>query len=113
MAYLASVRDPQTGRYEHHGLALEFGPDEAALALKKSHTRTFAEWLAFDIPRQKEDLDVYLESVFDKWALIEEWTRTACYRRLIPLGAKTVQKNLFTADFTTLLELFKTARRAP
>ena len=39
LVYLASLRNPNNGSYEHHGLALVFGEDEANKALKNSHTR--------------------------------------------------------------------------
>ncbi len=34
LVYLASLRNPNTGHYGHHGLSLVFGEDEANRALK-------------------------------------------------------------------------------
>src|SRR5579864_8729114 len=60
LVYLSSLRNQNTGAYEHHGLALVFGPEESNRALKKSHSQAFAEWLSFDIEQQKADLDLYI-----------------------------------------------------
>ena len=57
LVYLSSLRNPVTGKYEHHGLSLVFGADEASRALRKSHAQAFAESLSFDLERQKADLD--------------------------------------------------------
>jgi hypothetical protein len=62
LVYLASLRDQNTGRYEHHGLSQMFGEDESDQALRQSHEETFAGWLGFDLERQKEDLDLYLSA---------------------------------------------------
>jgi hypothetical protein len=110
LVYLASLRNPNNGAYEHHGLALVFGEDEANKALKNSHTRVFAEWLSFNIEQQKADLDLYISGLFeDKRVVIETWMRLAPYRNLPPASVRGVERRLYIADFTALLELFKAA----
>jgi hypothetical protein len=110
LVYLASLRNPNNGSYEHHGLALVFGKDEANKALKSSHAKVFAEWLSFNIEQQKADLDLYISGLFeDKRVLIENWIRLAPYRNLPPASVRGVERRLYLADFTALLELFKTA----
>jgi len=104
------LRNPNNGAYEHHGLALVFGEDEANKALKNSHTRVFAEWLSFNIEQQKADLDLYISGLFeDKRVVIETWMRLAPYRNLPPASVRGVERRLYIADFTALLELFKAA----
>ena len=108
MVYLSSLRSPITGKYEHHGLALVFGEDEASRALKKSHVQAFNEWLSFDLEQQKADLDLYLSSVrADKRAIVETWLSVRTYRTFIPASAKTVEKRLYTADIEALIALLK------
>jgi len=110
LVYLASLRNPNNGSYEHHGLALVFGEDEANRALKHSHTAVFAEWLSFNIEQQKADLDLYISGLFeDKRVVVETWIGLAPYRNLIPASVKGVERRLYIADFTALLELFKSA----
>src|SRR5271170_3371121 len=72
LVYLASLRNPNNGCYEHHGLALVFGEDEANKALRNSHTAVFAEWLSFNLEQQKADLDLYITGLFeDKRVVVE------------------------------------------
>src|SRR3982751_2729839 len=75
LVYLSSLRDPNTGRYEHHGLALLFGDSESDKTLKKTHAEVFNDWLNFSIEQQKADVDLYLTElpgsrkvVLDNWA---------------------------------------------
>lgn len=108
LVYLASLRNPNSGSYEHHGLALVFGEEEANKALKNSHTAVFAEWLSFNIEQQKADLDLYISGLFeDKRQVIETWLRLAPYRNLLPTSVRGVERRLYLADFTALLELLK------
>lgn len=106
--YLTSLRSPITGRYEHHGLALVFGADEAGRALRKSHIQAFHEWLSFDLEQQKADLDLYLASVReDRHAIVENWLSVKNYRTFIPASAKTVERRLYNADIEALIALLR------
>jgi len=60
LVYLASLRNSNNGAYEHCGLSLVFGEDEANRALREGHVDVFTEWLAFNLEQQKADLDLYL-----------------------------------------------------
>ena len=108
LVYLSSLRNPNSGRYEHHGLALVFGDDEASKALKKSHIQAFAEWLSFNLEQQKADLDLYLSALFeDKRTVLETWLKLTPYRNLIPSSVRGVERRLYTGDLTALIELLK------
>jgi hypothetical protein len=110
LVYLAALRNPNNGCYEHHGLALVFGEDEANKALKNSHIAVFADWLSFNIEQQKADLDLYISALFeDKRVVVETWLRLAPYRNLLPASVRGAEKRLYIADFTALLELLKGA----
>ncbi len=110
LVYLASLRNPNNGSYEHHGLSLVFGEDEANKALKNSHAAVFADWISFNIEQQKADLDLYISGLFeDKRLVVETWIRLAPYRNLPPSSVRGVDRRLYIADFTALLELFKGA----
>lgn len=110
LVYLASLRNPNNGAYEHHGLAQVFGEEEANKALKNSHTSVFAEWLSFNIEQQKADLDLYISDLSeDKRVVIDTWVRLTPYRNLPPASVRGVERRLYLADFTALLELFRSA----
>jgi hypothetical protein len=106
LVYLSSLRNPNSGRYEHHGLALVFGEEDANKALKKSHLRVFREWLTFNLEEQKADLDLYLAGLYeDKRTVLTNWLDVAPYRNLMPVTLQTVEKRLYLADLKALLEL--------
>jgi hypothetical protein len=106
MVYLASLRNANSGRYEHHGLALVFGEDEANRALKKSHTLVFREWLTFNLEQQKADLDLYLSALSeDKRTVLSTWLELAPYRALMPTSLRSVERRLYIADLKALLEM--------
>jgi hypothetical protein len=108
LVYLASLRDPNTGRYEHFGLAQMFGEDEADRALRQSHLETFQQWLGFGLERQKQDLDQYLAGLHrDPRAILETWSRVEPYRNLIPAAAPQAERQLYLSDLQALLELLK------
>jgi hypothetical protein len=108
LVYLSSLRDPNSGRYEHAGLALVFGDREADVALRQSHSQTFSEWLCFDLEQQKADLDLYLTALPDRHKLIvDTWTRLKPYRNLIPTSASPTEVSLYLADFESMLQLLR------
>jgi hypothetical protein len=110
LVYLASLRNPNNGCYEHHGLALVFGEDEANKALRNSHAAVFAEWISFNLEQQKADLDLYISGLFDdKRVVVDTWIRLAPYRNLLPASVRGVERRLYIADFTALLELLRAA----
>jgi hypothetical protein len=108
LVYISTLRNANTGRYEHHGLSLVFGADEANRALRKNHSQAFAEWLSFNIEQQKADLDLYLSALFEeKKTVLEAWLRLAPYRNLVPNSVKSVERRLYLADFKAILELLR------
>jgi hypothetical protein len=108
LVYLSSLRNSNTGRYEHHGLALVFGEDESDKTLRESHTHAFAEWLAYGLEHQKADLDLYFSSLgAERKTLLTTWQRLAPYRNLIPASAHALERRLYLADLETLLELLR------
>ncbi len=108
LVYLTSLRDQNTGRYLHHGIALTFGEEEADRSLRLSHRRAFSEWLTYNLEQQKADLELYLSAfVGDKRCVLETWLRLTPYRNLIPASTRKVERQLYLADLEALLELLK------
>jgi len=108
LIYLASLRDQNTGAYQHHGLAQLFGVDEADQTLRQSHTQTFSDWLCFNLEQQKQDLEGYLDELHeDKKTILATWIRLSPYRSYVPATARAVERNLFTTDLETVLELLR------
>ncbi len=113
LVYLAGLRNPNNGRYEHHGLALLFGEEQANLALRKSHRQAFDEWLTFNLEQQKADLELYFSGISeDRHTVLKTWAKLAPYRSLVPASAKKVEKQLYVADLSALLEILRNASAA-
>ena len=113
LVYLSSLRNSNSGRYEHHGLALVFGEDDANRALKKSHSQAFREWLTFNLEQQKADLDLYLSGLEeDKRTVLGHWRKLAPYRNLLPTTLRTVERRLFIGDLKALLEVMSNEHAA-
>ena len=108
LVYLSSLRDPNTGKYEHHGLALVFSEEEANRSLRISHNQSFGEWIGFNLERQKTDLDLYLSQFYEnKVQVLETWLRLTPYRNLVPNSVRGIERRLYLADLEALLELLK------
>jgi hypothetical protein len=108
LVYLATLRSPNTGSYEHHGLAQHFGDEEADRTLRQSHFLVFSEWLCFNLEQQKSDLDEYLAGLEGGTrTVLSTWIRLAPYRNLLPTNCREVEKQLYNADLETILELLR------
>jgi hypothetical protein len=108
LVYLASLRDPNTGEYLHHGLAAVFGHEEADKAMRQSHEGVFEEWLGFGIEQQKLDLELYVAGLEpDRAKIVVTWSKLEPYRNLPPDSARDVEKELFLGDLETLLSLMR------
>ncbi len=108
LEYLERIRNPHSGRYEHHGLALVFGDDEADQTLRESHRQVFLEWLNMSLELQKVDLDLFLsEQPTDRCAMVETWRRLAPYRNLPPVSASAPEIELYLGDLELLLETIR------
>jgi hypothetical protein len=110
LAYMASLRDPNSGIYRHHGLSAAFGRDESARALRESHEQAFAEWLNLPLAAKHRDLMEYLGSLEESpREVMDYWLRSRLYRTQVPSSAREMERKLYFEDLEALLE---TARRA-
>jgi len=106
LVYLASLRDPNTGRYQHHGLAALFGPDEAHRALRLSHNASCREWLRRSLEEQKTDLDCWLATQkAQPGEIVKNWLEIEYWRTLLPESIRGAERALFIADLDALLSL--------
>ena len=89
LLYLASLRNPSTGAYEHPALAQMIGDEEAADTLRRSHARVFQDWLCLNLEQQKSDLQEYLAEIPNPAALLGDWTDSAPTRAWRPQRRRT------------------------
>jgi hypothetical protein len=100
LVYLASLRDPASGRYRHEVLNELMGADDSDRALNRSHRRAFSEWLAHSMAEQRRDLDEYLRTAGAPGDSRQ-------YHSLVPPAARDVERQLFLGDLETLMELLR------
>lgn len=108
LVYLASLRNANTGRYQHFGLSQIYGDAEANRALRISHERVFAKWLNFSLEEQKTEIESYIDSIEDdRGAVLEAWRSLSPYQNLPPAGAGDAERHLYSSDLEIILELLR------
>jgi hypothetical protein len=109
LAYLASLRNANTGSYEHFGLAQRIGESEVDRTLRRSHINVFQEWLCFGLERQKDELEEYFSGLEgDKREIVANWLALEPYNNWVPGESRDVERKLFYADIAVVLELVRT-----
>lgn len=109
LAYLAGLRNVNTGMYEHFGLAQRIGDHEADKLLRRSHLEIFNEWLCFGLQHQKTELNEYLsEQEGYRSRILENWLSLEPYAAWVPAESRDVERKLFYTDLEIILELVRT-----
>ena len=108
LVYLTELRDGNSGRYRHHGLAQLYGEDDANRVLRASHEKVFGEWLTYSLERQRADLEDYLAGLDDAAStVLQTWSTLEPYQNLPPEAAGEAERLLFTSDLEIILELIR------
>jgi hypothetical protein len=108
LAYMASVRDISSGRYEHAGLAALY-PDEAIQqSLQLCHEQIFEKLLEMSLEVQESDLRECLGHMPEgRCETVAHWRRMEAYRVLMPERAPAYLKELFCSNLRALLEILQ------
>jgi len=108
LAYLASLRNQNTGTYEHFGLAERIGAAEVDSLVRRSHLEIFQQWLCFSLERQKEELEAYFSTLEgDRREILSNWLVLGPYAAWVPAESRDVERKLFYTDLETVLELIR------
>lgn len=108
LAWLASLRNQNTGAYEHFGMAQRSTPDDVDRIVRNSHMESFQEWLCFSLARQKEDIAGYFDSLGeDHRAVLANWLSLRPYLGWVPPESRDVERSLFLTDLEIVLEAFR------
>lgn len=106
LAYLAGLRNRETGRYRDPSLQLVLGEEKVDRALRETHHQVFAEWLAFSLKSQSADLNVFLSGVEGhRRQILAACAAQAPHDWLIPEGVAEHERRLYLADLEALLGL--------
>ncbi len=112
LAYLASLRDPNSGIYRHHGLGVVFGREESNRVLRQHHEQVFFEWLNLPLSEKNADLMLYLESLEDPVAtVLNHWFSSRPYGSQMPSTARDMERELFLKDLEALVETIRNGWR--
>jgi hypothetical protein len=127
LIFLASFREPETGKYTDQVLgallALKFGKAETvpirrheqviglqcergelARVLRHQHLAVFEDWLCLNVEQQMAELECYASSQSIKApTLIRQWIQERPFERVIPPDALPFQRRLFLEDMETVL----------
>ena len=108
VAYLAGLRNENSGYYQHFGLAQRYSDEEADRVLWLSHEQVFAEWLNYPLEQQRQDLEEHLRSVEgEQQVVLETWLTLTPYRNLIPAGTREAERLLYITDLELILEILR------
>ena len=105
MAYLARLLNPETERYEHHGLNAVFGEKAAEEALLHSHWEALESFLSLSFLDQRDDVARYTAALpQSSRRVLESWDRNVGYNAFLPQVASTAQRELFEANIGLIVK---------
>jgi hypothetical protein len=109
LVYLAGLRDPDTGKYEHYGFASSLSEARADRLLREYHEAIFNQWVGFPLEAKKADVDLYVASTGrpDKMEMIDTWLRLTPYKNLVPGSFQGPERQKHISDFEAILGLLK------
>jgi hypothetical protein len=115
LVYLANLRNPDTGRYEHFSFSQNGSNLVASRTLKRIHESTFREWVAFPLQNKKADIDLYIAGIgqVDRAELIDAWLRLTPYKNLVPASIQGPEREKHISDFEAILGLMKNVYGVP
>ena len=99
LIYLASMRDYNTGKYRHDGLAARFSAETAGEALEMAHREIFYTVAALPLSELVHQMQTYFESSHEAQSeLLRAWRHLEPYRIVIPLGVNATAAALFISN---------------
>jgi hypothetical protein len=105
--YVSSLKDSDSGRYEHDGLKCLYPESAVQAALSQCHEELFSRILETPLQVQEKDLRACLGAAGDQyWDLIETWQENRSFRELCPPGLPEYLQDLFCSNMSALLAVF-------
>jgi hypothetical protein len=108
LAYLASLREPNSGQYQHFGFSQRFSEREADKTIRRSHTNVFMDWLCLSLEQQRADLESYLDTVGrDRQTILANWREWPPFMNWVPAQSRPADRELFRSDLEMVLEMIR------
>lgn len=110
--YVSSLKDSESGRYEHDGLSRLYSDNAVQAALSHCHEELFSRILETSLKEQKIDLGECLGSAGDRSNdVVESWREGRYFQNLCPDGLPGYLNDLFCSNMNALLAGFSMERR--
>jgi hypothetical protein len=109
LVYLAGLRNPDNGRYEHFGTPGSATSAMASRNFKRIHETQFREWIGLTLERKKADIELYIASLDqgERGLLVDAWLRLFPYKNLVPASVQGPERQRHISDFEAILALLK------
>jgi hypothetical protein len=109
--YISSLKDADSGRYEHDGLSSVYAESAVQAALSHCHEELFSRILEAPLRDQEHDLTECLGAAADKyWEVVESWRESRYFQNLCPEGLPDYLSDLFCSNMSALLAIFSSRR---
>jgi hypothetical protein len=113
LIYLTSMRDYNTGRYHHDGLAARFSPAIARQALEMAHRDIFNNVAALPLAELVKQMKNYFEASHESEVdVVRVWQRLEPYRVAIPLNVNPTVASLFLSNVRLALAILLLPQQA-
>jgi hypothetical protein len=105
--YVSSLKDADSGRYEHDGLKSLYPENAVQAGLSHCHEELFSRILETPLREQERDLHACLGSAGDKFRdVVENWRETRYFKEMCPEGLPDYLHDLFCSNMGALLAIF-------
>ena len=109
--YVSSLKDSDSGRYQHDGLTSLYPANAVQAALSHCHEELFSRNLETPLREQESDLRACLGSAGDKyWDVVESWRENRYFQNMCPEGLPDYLNDLFCSNMGALLAIFSSRK---
>jgi hypothetical protein len=109
--YVSSLKDSNSGRYEHDGLRSLYPENAVQTALCHCHEELFSRILESPLKDQERDLGECLSSAGDQyWDVVESWRENRHFQDMCPEGLPDYLHDLFCSNMGALLAIFSSRK---
>jgi hypothetical protein len=109
--YVTSLKDSDSGRYEHDGLMSLYPESAVQTGLAHCHEELFSRILETPLKDQERDLSACLSSAGEKyWDVVESWRESRYFQEMCPEGLPDYLQDLFCSNMGALLAIFSSRK---
>ena len=109
--YVSSLKDSDSGRYEHDGLMSLYPENAVQMALSHCHEELFSRILETPLGEQAIDLRACLGVAGDEYGeVVQTWLKNRCFQKMCPEGLPDYLHDLFCSNMEALLAIFSSSK---